>query len=109
MNFKGTKNIPREQVKAIIDRFGGFWNGYTWIDQTTYMETATTDALDKMLFIEAERMGSCLYDPADVDSECTVITSELEGNEVNAAARRTLDVGRAAEAVAGPCEGDGDA
>ena len=81
MNFKGTRNIPREQVKGIIDRFGGFWNGYTWIDQTTYMETATTDALEQMLFIEAERMGSCLYNPADVDSERTVIISELEGSE----------------------------
>ena len=81
MNFKGTTNIPREDVKGIIDRFGGFWNGYTWIDQTTYMETATTDALDKMLFIESERMERCLYDPADVDSERTVIISELQGNE----------------------------
>ena len=45
------------------------------------METATTDALDKMLFIEAERMSNCLYDPSDVDSERTVIISELEGNE----------------------------
>ena len=81
MNFKGTTNIPREDVKGIIDRFGGFWNGYTWIDQTTYMETATTDALNKMLFIESERMERCLYDPADVDSERTVIISELQGNE----------------------------
>ena len=81
MNFKGTKNIPRDEVKGIIDRFGGVWNGYTWIDQTTYMETATTDALDKMLFIEAERMHNCLYDPADCDSERTVIISELQGNE----------------------------
>lgn len=81
MNFKGTTNIPRDEVKGIIDRFGGFWNGYTWIDQTTYMETATTDALDKMLFIESERMDRCLYDPADVDSERTVIISELQGNE----------------------------
>ena len=81
MNFKGTTNIPREEVKGIIDRFGGFWNGYTWIDQTTYMETATTDALSKMLFIESERMERCLYDPADVDSERTVIISELQGNE----------------------------
>ena len=81
MNFKGTTNIPREEVKGIIDRFGGFWNGYTWIDQTTYMETATTDALNKMLFIESERMERCLYDPADVDSERTVIISELQGNE----------------------------
>ena len=24
MNFKGTKRIPRSEVKGIIDRFGGF-------------------------------------------------------------------------------------
>ena len=34
MNFKGTRNIPRDQVKGIIEQFGGTWNGYTWIDQT---------------------------------------------------------------------------
>ena len=81
MNFKGTTNIPRDQVKGIIERFGGSWNGYTWLDQTTYLETATTDALDRMLFIEAERMASCLYDPADCESERTVIISELQGGE----------------------------
>jgi zinc protease len=63
MNFKGTTNIPRDQVKGIIEQFGGSWNGYTWIDQTTYLETASTEALDRMLFIEAERMDKCLYDP----------------------------------------------
>jgi zinc protease len=81
MNFKGTANIPRDQVKGIIEQFGGSWNGYTWIDQTTYLETATRDALDRMLFIEAERMSRCLYDPADCESERTVIISELEGGE----------------------------
>src|SRR5207249_1205422 len=45
MNFKGTTNIPRDQVKGIIEQFGGSWNGYTWIDQTTYLETATRDDL----------------------------------------------------------------
>jgi zinc protease len=81
MNFKGTTNIPRDQIKGIIEKFGGYWNGYTWIDQTTYTETATHDALDRMLFIEAERMRSCLYDPADCESERTVIISELQGGE----------------------------
>ena len=81
MNFKGTLNIPRDQVKGIIEKHGGYWNGYTWIDQTTYTETATRDALDHMLFIEAERMGNCLYDPADCESERTVIISELQGGE----------------------------
>jgi zinc protease len=81
MNFKGTANIPRDQVKGIIEQFGGSWNGYTWIDQTTYFETATRDALDRMLFIEAERMASCLYHPDDCESERTVIISELQGGE----------------------------
>lgn len=81
MNFKGTTNIPRDRVKGIIEQFGGYWNGYTWIDQTTYTETATRDALDRMLFIESERMARCLYDPADCESERTVIISELQGGE----------------------------
>ena len=81
MNFKGTTNIPRDQVKGIIEQFGGSWNGYTWIDQTTYLETATADALDRMLFIEAERMANGLYHPDDVESERTVIISELQGGE----------------------------
>jgi zinc protease len=81
MNFKGTTNIPREKVKGIIEQYGGYWNGYTWIDQTTYTETATRDALDHMLFIEAERMARCLYNPDDCESERTVIISELQGGE----------------------------
>src|SRR3989475_9208075 len=81
MNFKGTTNIPRDQVKGIIEQFGGSWNGYTWIDETTYLETATRDALDRMLFIESERMANCLYDPEDCESERAVIISELQGGE----------------------------
>ena len=81
MNFKGTTNIPRDEMKGIVERFGGMWNGYTWIDQTTYLETAGRDALDQMLFIEAERMTNGLYEPADVESERTVVISELQGAE----------------------------
>jgi zinc protease len=81
MNFKGTVNIPRDEMKGIVEKFGGTWNGYTWIDQTTYLETAGKDALDTLLFIEAERMGNGLYEPADCESERTVIISELQGGE----------------------------
>src|ERR1700726_3489814 len=81
MNFKGTTNIPRDEVKGIIEQFGGTWNGYTFIDQTTYLETATRDALDRMLFIESERMANGLYHPDDCESERSVIISELKGGE----------------------------
>ena len=81
MNFKGTENIPGEEMKALVERFGGMWNGYTWIDQTTYLETATSAALDQMLFLEAERMSRGRYDPSECESERTVIISELQGGE----------------------------
>lgn len=81
MNFKGTTNIPRDEMKGIVERFGGTWNGYTWIDQTTYLETAGKDALDTLLFIEAERMTHGLYEPQECESERTVIISELQGGE----------------------------
>jgi zinc protease len=81
MNFKGTRNIPREQMKGLVERFGGMWNGYTWIDQTTYLETAGRDALDQLLFLEAERMANGLYEPEEFEAERTVIISELQGGE----------------------------
>jgi zinc protease len=81
MNFRGTARIPGSEMKGIVERFGGMWNGYTWIDQTTYMETAGRAALDRMLFIEAERMSSSLFLPADCEAERTVIISELQGGE----------------------------
>jgi len=83
MNFKGTRNISREDLKVWIERAGGSWNGYTWIDQTTYFETLASDALDLALRIEAERMTDCVYDADEVESERTVIISELQGNENN--------------------------
>jgi zinc protease len=68
-------------MKGIVERFGGMWNGYTWIDQTTYLETAGRDALDQLLFIEAERMANGLYEPEECESERSVIISELLGCE----------------------------
>jgi zinc protease len=81
MNFKGTERISRDQMKGIVERFGGMWNGYTWIDQTTYLETASTAALDQMLFIEAQRMSASLFDPDECEAERTVVISELQGGE----------------------------
>jgi zinc protease len=81
MNFKGTTHIPAAEMKGIVERFGGMWNGYTWIDQTTYVETAARAALDRMLFIESERMGSSLFEAEACEAERTVIISELQGSE----------------------------
>lgn len=96
MNFKGTEGISREDLKVWIERAGGTWNGYTWIDQTTYFETLAADSLDLALRIEAERMNRCLYDPREFDSERTVILAELHGNRNDPQYELDIDVTAAA-------------
>lgn len=81
MNFKGTAQIPRDRMKGIVEKFGGMWNGYTWVDQTAYLETASSAALDQMLFIEAQRMSASLFEPVECEAERTVVISELQGGE----------------------------
>jgi zinc protease len=81
MNFKGTEQIPRDRIKGIVEKFGGMWNGYTWVDQTTYLETASSAALDQMLFIESQRMSASLFDSHECEAERTVVISELQGGE----------------------------
>ena len=83
INFKGTENFPKEDVKGLIERKGGSWNGYTWIDQTCYLSTLSRDGLDLILRLEADRMHRCLYDDEEILAERTVIISELEGGENN--------------------------
>jgi len=64
--LKGTRE---DEFKQVIERSGGFWNGYTWIDQTTYVSTATRDAFDQTLTLEAEQMDGGLYAPEAFEVE----------------------------------------
>lgn len=79
MLFKGTPSIPRGEFDRLIARNGGTFNGFTWVDYTAYYETLPADRIELGLRIEADRMVNTIFDPAEVDSERTVIISELEG------------------------------
>ncbi len=81
MNFKGTRRIPKSEVTRQVELAGGTWNGYTWLDVTTYFETVRSDALEAMLRLEASRMTECLYSLTEVERERTVVISELQGGE----------------------------
>lgn len=81
MLFKGTPTHPRGAFDRMVQREGGYFNGMTWLDWTTYYETLPSDRIDLALRIEADRMVNSLFDPAEVESERTVIIAEREGNE----------------------------
>ena len=81
MQFKGTDQLPANLLDRSISREGGTWNAFTYMDWTAYFETMPADKIDLALRLEADRMVNSRFDPVEVSSERTVITSEREGNE----------------------------
>lgn len=81
MLFKGTPTHPKGTLTRYIDRLGGRWNAFTWKDFTAYHEVLPAEHMDVAVRLEADRMANTIMDPAEVDSERTVIISEREGNE----------------------------
>ena len=60
MMFQGSENVADEQHFKIISESGGTLNGTTNTDRTNYFETAPANQLEKMLWLEADRMGFLL-------------------------------------------------
>src|SRR3954466_6325806 len=57
MMFQGSDNVADEQHFKIITEAGGTLNGSTNRDRTNYFETVPSNQLEKMLWLEADRMG----------------------------------------------------
>ena len=81
MQFKGTKRFPTGTLDRAISRDGGMWNAFTNLDWTAYFQVMPSDKIDIALELEADRMKNSLYEPDEVESERTVILSELEGSQ----------------------------
>ncbi len=60
MMFQGSDNVADEQHFKIITESGGTLNGSTNRDRTNYYETVPSNQLEKMLWLEADRMGFLL-------------------------------------------------
>lgn len=60
MMFQGSKNIADEEHFKIISEAGGTNNAYTSFDKTVYHQTAPSNLLETMLWLEADRMGTHL-------------------------------------------------
>ncbi len=81
MLFKGTERFPRGEFDKAVARAGGIFNGMTAQDWTTYFETFPADRIELALQVESDRMVNSIFDPAECESERSVILSEREGSE----------------------------
>lgn len=57
MMFQGSENVADEEHFKLISNAGGTLNGSTSQDRTNYYETAPSNQLELMLWLEADRMG----------------------------------------------------
>lgn len=55
--FGGSENVPNGTFDKIIEGVGGTNNGFTTRDITTYYEMFPKNALEKVLWLESDRMG----------------------------------------------------
>ncbi|GAB1374058.1 hypothetical protein MASR1M46_09390 [Bacteroidales bacterium] len=58
MLFQRSENLPRNAFFTKIAKLGGEFNGSTNSDGTNYYEVVPRDALEKVLWMESDRMGS---------------------------------------------------
>ncbi len=76
--FQGSEHLPKGEADRLIESVGGTANGGTSEDQTTYWEQVPSNALEMVLFIEADRMGWLLptLDQAKLDNQREVVLNE---------------------------------
>ncbi|MDX2276855.1 MAG: pitrilysin family protein [Hyphomonadaceae bacterium] len=75
--FKSTRNMTPEMMDQLTESVGGFNNASTYDDFTNYYEVVPANHLQRLLWAEAERMGSLVIDEATFDSERDVVKEEL--------------------------------
>jgi zinc protease len=77
MMFKATRDLPSESIDRMTEDVGGFNNASTYDDFTNYYEVVPANHLERLLWVEAQRMGSLVVDEAVFKSERDVVKEEL--------------------------------
>jgi zinc protease len=83
MMFEGTPEAPKGTFDAVIEGGGGFNNGDTRYDFTEYIESAPISALDPVLWLEADRLKTLDFSPANLDNQRKVVEEEVRVNVLN--------------------------
>lgn len=78
--FKATRNMPAETLDRLTEDVGGYNNAGTADDYTQYDQVVPANHLERILWAEAERMGSLVVDEAVFRSERDVVKEELRQN-----------------------------
>ena len=82
MLFQRSENLPRNAFFQKIAKLGGEFNGSTNSDGTNYYESVPRDAMEKILWMESDRMGFFIntVTQGGLEREIDVVSNEKRQN-----------------------------
>jgi len=83
MMFQGSANAPKMQHIKLINSSGGVLNGSTSYDVTNYYEAVPSNALERVLWLEADRMRALKVDEENLKNQRDVVKEEVRVNVMN--------------------------
>jgi len=83
MMFQGSENAPKMQHIKLINSSGGILNGSTMYDVTNYFEAVPSNALERVLWLEADRMCALKVDDENLRNQRDVVKEEVRVNVMN--------------------------
>ena len=75
--------LNRENRVNLVEGNGGVLNGSTRFDFTNFYEVVPSNALERMLWAEADRMKSLAIDTGNVHNQQDVVKNEVRVNVIN--------------------------
>ncbi|MGB3923452.1 MAG: insulinase family protein, partial [Bacteroidales bacterium] len=83
--FSGSENVPNGVFDMVIENAGGSNNGFTSRDVTAYFESFPKNALEKILWLESDRMGFFINSvtPRNLAIQQNVVQNEQRQGEDN--------------------------
>ena len=83
MMFQGSANAPKMQHIKLINSSGGVLNGSTSYDVTNYYEAVPSNALERVLWLESDRMRALKVDDENLKNQRDVVKEEVRVNVMN--------------------------
>tara|TARA_R110002072_G_scaffold98725_6_gene217173 strand:+ start:675 stop:2111 length:1437 start_codon:yes stop_codon:yes gene_type:complete len=81
--FEGSENLPGGTMTDLIYEAGGVQNGSTRFDFTNYFEVVPNNALEAVIWAEADRMARPIIDQENLDAQRGVVRNEVFVNVIN--------------------------
>lgn len=90
--FKGSENLGPEEHKNFISSIGGRYNATTDYDRTQYFQVFPSNYLERILWMEADRLRSLIVSEENFKSERDVVKEERRLRIENPPFGRLLEV-----------------